>query len=74
MKNIKKALAGFLAGILTLSCSVTTLNDANANDELNAFAKTKNNLKSKNKDSFWQDQIIYFVLVIIQVILQLLFH
>ncbi|MEK7434378.1 MAG: alpha-amylase family glycosyl hydrolase [Cyanobacteriota bacterium] len=61
MKNIKKALAGFLAGILTLSCSVTTLNDANANDELNSFAKTKNNLKSKNKDSFWQDQIIYFV-------------
>ncbi|MFN8670556.1 MAG: alpha-amylase family glycosyl hydrolase [Candidatus Sericytochromatia bacterium] len=60
MKSMKKLLSGLLASFL-VACSSTNINSLDANAEIDAFAKTKNNLKAKNTDSFWQDQIIYFV-------------
>lgn len=59
---MKKILAGLLVSFLTIGCSSSVIGASSSGEDLTSIESTKNLKNSaKNKDSFWQDQIIYFI-------------
>lgn len=54
---MKKILAGLLVSFLTIGCA-SNIGVASSGDDLTSIESAKNS--TKNKNSFWQDQIIYF--------------
>lgn len=59
MKKITKLVSSLIASAITLSCSANVI-DINTESEENISALANKNT-SVNKNSFWQDEIIYFV-------------
>lgn len=58
-KRLKSLTAGFIASLFTISCASNTV--SSAFDEQGNSVEIQSKKLGVNRNSFWQDQIIYFV-------------